>query len=218
MRKIPAVIKLIWLAMFGVLALVLSDVRGFMILGLVLAVSILAMGVNLKKLIRVFLPALPFIIVISLAQALLTGGGSVMFEAWPVRITCGGAVLASLSLARMSLLYVAGSSVTITTTDMELAAAIEYILSPASRMTGSNIGRDIATMMVLSIAFLPIIYEEYQSIRTAHECRGISFKGPVNAIKGTYYIAVPLLYSLSERADKISMAMESRCYGIKKKG
>jgi energy-coupling factor transporter transmembrane protein EcfT len=49
----------------------------------------------------------------------------------------------------------------------------------------------------------------------AQEARGVSYGGPLKALKGIFSIAVPMLYSLSSRADNIAMAMESRCYGLK---
>ena len=70
-------------------------------------------------------------------------------------------------------------------------------------------------MMMLAIAFMPAIVEEYASVKMAQEARGVSYGSPVKAFKGIVSIAVPLLYSLSRRADNIAMAMESRCYGLK---
>jgi energy-coupling factor transporter transmembrane protein EcfT len=127
-----------------------------------------------------------------------------------------GPSAAALSFVRISLLYLAGSIVTVTTAETEFITTVEWLLSPVSRLTGTNIGRDIATMMTLAIAFIPIIKGEHDTIRLAQEARGVKFSGLRGLVKGEMAVIVPLIYGLSARADRIAEAMEARCYGYKK--
>jgi energy-coupling factor transporter transmembrane protein EcfT len=99
---------------------------------------------------------------------------------------------------------------------MEFITTIERLLRPVSMLTRTNIGRDIATMMMLAIAFLPIIKEEHDAIRLAQEARGVSYAGLRGLVKGETAVIVPLIYGLSARADRVATAMEARCYGYKK--
>jgi energy-coupling factor transporter transmembrane protein EcfT len=71
-------------------------------------------------------------------------------------------------------------------------------------------------MMMLAVAFLPIIKEEHDNIRLAQEARGVSFAGPINYLQGEVYTIIPLMNALSDRADRIAQAMEARCYGLEK--
>jgi len=116
------------------------------------------------RLIRMLLPALPFIAVISALQALLQGNLE----------------LAALSALRMSLLYLAGSAVTATTDESEFSRAVERALSPIDRLAGARIGKDIATMTMLALAFIPVVHEEYVSIKLAQQARGVRY-GAVRA-------------------------------------
>ena len=166
---------------------------------------------------RMFAPALPLIIFICAAQAILAGGSVTIAKLWIFSLSQDGALAAILSAARIVLLYLAGSAVTVTTSETEFALAIRRFLSPVDCLFKTSLGRDISTMMMLAIAFMPAIVEEYASVKMAQEARGVSYGGPVKAFKGVISIAVPLLYSLSRRADNIAMAMESRCYGNHKK-
>jgi energy-coupling factor transporter transmembrane protein EcfT len=145
------------------------------------------------------LPALPFVIAISAFQALLQGD----------------LTIAGLSALRMTLLYLAGSAVTSTTGEAELSGAVERALRPMDRLTGTTVGKDISTMTMLALAFIPIVREEYASIKIAQEARGVRYRG-FKALWGIAAVAVPLLYSLSRRADAIALAMEARCYGLDK--
>jgi energy-coupling factor transporter transmembrane protein EcfT len=195
----PAEAKILGLAMFSVMAIAIPA-SWLAALAIVLLSFIVLSKANIAKMWRMFLPAIPFIVFICVAQALLAGGN---------------VMLAAESAARMALLYLAGSAVTVTTTEPEFVTAIERFFSPLDRLLGSGLGRDISTMMMLALAFMPAIAEEYASIKMAQEARGVSYGGPVKALKGIFSIAVPMLYSLSARADSVAMAMESRCYGLK---
>lgn len=197
--KAPAELKLAVLAVYSILVIIASRPYHYAVLALVSLLFILAIGARPSRIIRTLAYALPLILIITALQALFTG---------PTE--------AALAFARMSLLYIAGAAVTVTTSQAEFTSAIENIMSPVSLITGTDIGRDIATMTSLSIAFLPMVREEYVSIKIAMQSRGVSFKGPIKSIKGTMLIIVPLIRSLSSRADRIATAMHARCYGIRR--
>jgi len=68
----------------------------------------------------------------------------------------------------------------------------------------------IATMLSLTISFIPLIFDQYDEIRQAAESRLAGLiKNPVKKVLVT---ALPLMETTLSRADEISMAMESRCY------
>lgn len=194
----PAWIKLLILAALSVL-IVAMPVQGSWISILAVVLLAAALGASPIRLLRMLLPALPFVIAISAFQALLQGDMTI----------------AALSALRMALLYLAGSAVTSTTGEAELSGAVERALRPIDRLTGTTVGKDISTMTMLALAFIPIVREEYASIKMAQEARGVKYRG-FKALGGITAVAVPLLYSLSRRADDIALAMEARCYGLDK--
>jgi energy-coupling factor transport system permease protein len=196
--KVPAVVKLAGLALFSV-ATLMADGWPLVTLALILVIAASVFDADVRKLLRMFRPALLFVLVIAAFQWLFSGPS-----------------VAILSYARISLLYIAGSIVTVTTTETEFIATIEWLLSPVSKLTGTNIGMDIATMMTLAIAFLPIIKDEHDTIRLAQEARGVKYSGVRGLVKGEMAVLIPLIYALSVRTDRIAGAMEARCYGFKK--
>lgn len=213
--KLSASIKLMLLAAFSVLVVMIPG-RWLWAPASALILFIAIVGANPVRLCKMLLPAVPFIIAISALQAILQGEGGTIVAFWLISVTEGGISLAVESGVRMTLLYLAGSAITITTGEGELAGTIERALLPVDRLTGSSVGKDIATMMMLTLAFIPIAREEYNAVIMAQEARGVRFSGPLSALKGMASVALPLLYSLSERADDIAVAMEARCYGLKK--
>jgi energy-coupling factor transport system permease protein len=196
--KLPAEVKLAGLALFSV-ATLLADGWPLVALAGILVIAVLVFGANAGKLLRMLKPALVIIVVIAAFQWFFSGPA-----------------VAVLSVARISLLYLAGSIVTVTTSETEFIAAIERLLSPVSKVTRTNIGRDLATMMTLAIAFLPIIKDEHDTIRLAQEARGVKYTGLSGVVKGEISVIIPLIYGLSARADRIAEAMEARCYGNNK--
>ena len=196
--KVPAELKLAGLVVFSI-AVLMAGPWQLAALAIALILATLLLRADGAKLYRVFAPALPVIVAISAFQWLFSGPAT-----------------AALTLARIALLYIAGSVVTATTSDTEFVNAVERLLSPVSALTRSNIGRDIATMMALAIAFLPIIKEEHDAIRLAQEARGVRYAGLWGLMRGEATVVVPLIYGLSARADHIAEAMEARCYGYKK--
>jgi len=213
--KAPAWIKLVAL---GALSVLIMALPGPWLLPAALAVIafIAILGASPVRLYRMLLPAMPFIVAITALQALLQGSGDVIASFWLVPITRGGLAIAAASALRMTLLYVAGSAVTATTGEAEIASTMKRAFQPVDRLTGWGVGRDVSTAMALALAFIPMVREEYASIKLAQEARGVSYRGPLNAMKGIIAVAVPLLHSLSHRADDIALAMEARCYGVKR--
>jgi energy-coupling factor transport system permease protein len=190
-----ASIKLLAMAALSVLIVALPF-PWLYILALAVILFIAVLGASYVRLLRMLLPALPLIIVLPALQALLQGD----------------LTIAALSALRMALLYLAGSAVTATTGETELSEAIEGALRPIDRLTGSRVGKDISTMLMLALAFIPMVHEEFVSIKTAQEARGVHY----GRIKGIMAVAVPLIGALSRRADGIALAMEARCYGLDK--
>jgi energy-coupling factor transport system permease protein len=184
--------------------------------GLAVLIFIATLGASPVRLYRMIRPAVPLIIIIAALQALLQGSGAEVAGFWGVGLTWGGLALAAVSASRIALLYLAGSAFTATTGEAELADTIEGALRPLDCLTGLSVGRDLSTMMALALAFIPIVHEEYASIKLAQEARGVRYGAPLSAMRGITIVAVPLLYSLSKRADDIALAMEARCYGVKR--
>jgi energy-coupling factor transport system permease protein len=197
--KLPAWIKLLLMAALSVLIVALPG-PWLIPLAVAVALFILVLDASPAVLLRMFLPALPFIVILSALQALLQGGSEAVIDGIPV------------AALRMALLYLAGSAVTATTGEYELTDTIERALRPLDNITGLSVGKDISTMMALALTFIPMISEEYRSIDMAQRSRGVR-RG---ALRGALSIAMPLLYSISERADDVALAMEARCYGDKK--
>ena len=112
---------------------------------------------------------------------------------------------------RLSLVIIAASLLTLTTAPMELTAGLEKIFNPL-RCIGFP-AHELAMMITISMRFVPVLVEEAERLYKAQLARGANFTGgPIQRAKNLIPLLVPLFISAFARADRLALAMESRCY------
>lgn len=139
-------------------------------------------------------------------------GDTILYEFGWVKVTLEGLELAIKMVARLVLLIVGSSLLTLTTSPIELTDGIEALLKPFSKIGVP--AHEIAMMMSISLRFIPILLEETDKIMKAQMARGADFEsgGLIKRAKALIPILVPLFISAFRRADELAMAMEARCY------
>ena len=142
----------------------------------------------------------------------LTQGETVLLSIGFINITAEGLYLAAMMCTRLTLLIVGSSILTLTTSPIQLTAAIESLLSPFKIIKVP--AHDIAMMMTIALRFIPTLGEEMDKIIKAQKARGADFDtgSLVKRAKSLLPILVPLFVSAFKRADELSTAMEARCY------
>ncbi|HHX60415.1 MAG TPA: energy-coupling factor transporter transmembrane protein EcfT [Epulopiscium sp.] len=139
-------------------------------------------------------------------------GDTILYEFGWIKVTLEGLELAIKMVARLVLLIVGSSLLTLTTSPIELTDGIESLLKPFSKIGVP--AHEIAMMMSISLRFIPILLEETDKIMKAQMARGADFEsgGLIKRAKALIPILVPLFISAFRRADELAMAMEARCY------
>lgn len=114
--------------------------------------------------------------------------------------------------ARIVLLVVGTSLLTLTTTPVDLTDGLECLMRPLSRV-GVPSG-EIAMMLTVALRFIPTTAEEAEGVVLAQQARGARFGegGPVARVRAYVPVLVPLFVNLFRRADELATAMEARCY------
>ncbi|HEX9093067.1 MAG TPA: energy-coupling factor transporter transmembrane component T [Coriobacteriia bacterium] len=130
----------------------------------------------------------------------------------PLAVDSAGLSAGLFFAARIVLLVVGTSLLTLTTSPVELASGIERALSPA-RLLRLPVG-EIAMTLTIALRFIPTTVEEADRIVTAQRARGASFDrgGPLTRARAYAPVLVPLFFNLFRRADELATAMEARCY------
>lgn len=114
--------------------------------------------------------------------------------------------------ARILLLVMGTSLITLTTSPVALTDALTLLLGPLRYLRAPV--DDIAMMLSIALRFMPTTAEEAERIVVAQTARGARFDrgGLVSRARAWVPVLVPLFVNLFRRADDLAVAMESRCY------
>ena len=125
-----------------------------------------------------------------------------------------GLAVGCLYAARIVLLLLASLLVTFTTTSTQLVAALTWFLRPLRAVRFPV--DDAAMVLSLAIRFIPLTALEFCQVHDAQEARGAQFAAGSVMVRFLAWgnVFVPVLVQLFRRADKLSVAMDSRCYGL----
>ena len=166
-------------------------------------------GLPAKVFFRAVRPMVMFIIFIFLAQFFFTEGQALV-SFWVLEPTLEGLLNGLRLSARFILLLLFAALMTASTDPSAITCGIERMLRPLPlRWLGIN-SYELATMMNLSIAFLPLLFDRVERTKAAQASRGMHFgKNPFTSVPA---LAVPLIRGIIKDAEELSFAMESRGY------
>jgi energy-coupling factor transport system permease protein len=180
--------------------------------GAVLAVALALSGLPAGLVLRNLRPFVWLFLFTFGLHALLTPGPPL----WRVPGTDWTATREGLGLGaffclRLASVIVTASLLTLTTAPMELTSGLERLLRPLRRF-GFPV-HELAMMVTIALRFIPVLVDEAERLRKAQLARGADFGGgPIRRARSLIPLLVPLFVSAFTRADRLAMAMESRCY------
>ena len=189
--------------------------RNFYTLGVCAALFLLVAifsGVSFSALLR-SVRAIVFLLLFVTALNLFFYEGETVLWQWKFsRITKEAVYYTIFLTARLFLLVLGSSLLTLTTTPVSLADGIESLLSPLKVIRFPV--HELALIMSIALRFIPILTDETGRIMNAQKARGANFEtgGLAKRVKAIVPILIPLLISAFRRADELGDAMDARCY------
>jgi biotin transport system permease protein len=192
-----------------VVVISLSSLNAFIsalvLLTLVLMVVLNHTGLSLKVALKDLRYVLLLLLFVFMARSLSVPGSPVV-EFKGITVTREGLYEGAMVCWRLVIVIMTGLSFVLTTRSSEIKAAVEWMLKPFTWIPAKR----IAIMMGLVVRFIPIIFEQAKKTMDAQRARGVeNRKNPVYRLK---MFSIPLMRRIFERADKLVLAMESRCY------
>jgi energy-coupling factor transport system permease protein len=138
--------------------------------------------------------------------------GTILFHWKFITISYEGLYRAFFMGARLILLILGSSLLTLTTKPLSLTDGIEKLLRPLKKIGVPS--HEIAMMMTIALRFIPTLLEETDKIMKAQQARGADFESGsiIKRAKSLIPILVPLFISAFRIAQDLAMAMEARCY------
>ncbi len=190
----------------------LTGLVPFIVYFVFIAALIILTGIPLKQILLSLKPIL-FIIVFAFVINLFSYQGTALWSFGRLTLTYEGLYSGFRMAARLSLLIVTSSVfLTLTTTPLNIADAMESIMSPLQKIGFP--AHEISMMMSIALRFVPNLMEETDKIMKAQSSRGARYDtgGVIARARGLVSILVPLFVSCFRRAEELAVAMEARCY------
>ena len=184
---------------------------GYLIAALFLALVVKLSHVPFRFMVKGMKAILMLLMITVMFNLFLTPGTPVV-TLWKLTITAEGVRMALIMMARLTLLVIGSSLMTLTTTPNNLTDGMEKMMSPLKVIKVPV--HEVAMMMSIALRFIPILMEETDKIMKAQTARGADFEhGNLLArAKALVPLLVPLFISAFRRANDLAMAMEARCY------
>lgn len=205
--------KLLGMIAFMLGLLTLHSLTGYVTATLCIAILLWLSKVPLSAFIGGLKP-LWFILSFTLIyHAFVTQGDTTIWSWSFLHLTAEGLLDGLRLVWRIVLLVVLASLLTLTTKPLLLAHGLEKVLSPLSVLKVPV--EQLALMMVIAIRFIPTIMQELERILLAQKARGYditTLKLP-QRIFAYIPILVPLLFTVIQRADTLTSAIDARAYG-----
>ncbi len=199
MHSIDARVKVFLLFAFTVLIFFCNSLASICVFGMLVVAAMLASGVGAQAYARMSLPGF--------ALAAITFLFAVVNNAET------GALQGLILGLRIVFLLLASFVVVFTTTSSQLVAAFSWFLAPLSHLRLPAC--DIAMAACLVLRFIPLMFEQLRIIYAAHYARAANFSSGGFIAKTRAYtgLFIPLFVQMFRGAEKISTAMDARCYG-----
>ncbi len=157
--------------------------------------------------------AILFIILLSaILQVFFNQGGNVLFSWKFIVVTDLGLLNAGFIVARITLIVLGASLLTLTTSPVALADGIESLMKPLKLIKFPV--HEFALIMSIALRFIPTLMDETDRIIKAQKARGADFDSGnlFKRAKALVPVLIPLLISSFRRADELADAMDARCY------
>jgi len=169
-------------------------------------------GIGPKFLIKSLLPFKWLIILTIVLKAVFVGGTILVRAPLPFGgVTVEGLQAGLLYGGRIALLVLTASLLTFTTEPIVLVDGIEKLMRPLARVGVHP--HDTALAMVITIRFIPILFDEAEKIRKSFVARGFSPTGGIGLrLRYLAMLILPLFHSAVRRAETLAVAMDCRLY------
>ncbi|MCR5234379.1 MAG: energy-coupling factor transporter transmembrane protein EcfT [Lachnospiraceae bacterium] len=211
LHKLDPRVKITGTFLYLLSLFLVRDVIGYVIAFIFLIAMIIKSRVPFKFMVKGLKGILVILIFTAVINIFLTPG-EILYSVWKFNITREGLRVAVRMIIRLIFLVLGTSLMTLTTTPNSLTDGLEKLMKPLKRLKVPV--HEVAMMMSIALAFIPILIEELDKIMKAQTARGADFDNRKLSVRvrNMVPVLVPLFVSAFRRAGDLALAMEARCY------
>lgn len=187
---------------------------GYLVMGLFTIAVTRLTGVKLKTYLQGIKPLLWLIAFTVFIQMFFSPTGNILWRYWIFKITDVGLINALYVLVRFVLIIMMSTVLTLTTSPLAIADALEYLMKPLLKVKFPVY--EVSLMLSIALRFVPTLMDETERIMNAQRARGVDFANGsiMKRVKALVPILIPLFTNAMKRAIELGDAMEARGYQI----
>ena len=204
--------KLILSILYIVTVFISNSFLSYSISFFIAALTIVATKIQLKFFWDGVKPLISIILLTMIIQVFFGMGGKVYFHWGILTLTEMGIQNAIFIAIRFILVVLVSTVLTLTTSPLEIAGAMESIFMPLKKIKFPVY--EMSLMLSIALRFVPTLIDETEKIINAQRSRGADFSSGsvVVRIKRLVAVLIPLFESSFSRAEELAVAMEARGY------
>ena len=212
LHKMDARVKMVLSLVYLICIFFIQSFFGFGVIFVLLALIVAVSKVPVRSVLKSITPILILLIFTTLLNLFFNLEGETLVQWWIFRITTGGLIFSAKMILRLVLLVMGMSMLTLTTTPVDLTAAIESLLKPLNVVHFPV--HELAFIMSIALRLIPSIMEETDRIIRAQKARGADFESGniFKRAKAFIPILIPMFIGAFKRAEELAVAMDARCY------
>lgn len=209
LHKLDPRTKIVVVMLLGILAFRIENFMGIGALFMLFFALALLSRLPMRILFRAVRPMVLFITFIFLTQ-LFFSSGRPFASLWILKPSMVGLENGLSFASRFILLLLFAALLTASTDPSAITCGVEKMLRPLPLRWLGISSFELATMMNISIAFFPLLFERVKRTKAAQAARGMDFvRNPFHSVPA---LAIPLLWGVIRDAEELALAMESRGY------
>lgn len=212
LHKMDARVKMVLSLVYLICIFFIQSFFGFGVIFMLLALIVAVSKVPVRSVLKSIKPILILLVFTTLLNLFFNLEGETLVQWWIFRITTGGLIFSAKMILRLVLLVMGMSMLTLTTTPVDLTAAIESLLKPLNVVHFPV--HELAFIMSIALRLIPSIMEETDRIIRAQKARGADFESGniFKRAKAFIPILIPMFIGAFKRAEELAVAMDARCY------
>lgn len=210
LHRLDARAKLLPLAFLMILSLFSDSIVFSLLMLTFLAGALLFSRLPISMIVGSLKPLIWLIGLTSIFHLLFSGRESeALFELFGLTIRSGAVDAAVFYSLRLTLFVALALVVTLTCDPSDLAAAAGQLLRPLERLRFPVY--EMTVIIFMAMRLIPVLLEEYQTIKNAQMMRGVDFSGSwAGRVRKSVCVILPLFLAAVERAETLALAMAAR--------
>jgi len=204
--------KILYAVFLMILSLFTASVSYYAIIIAGIILLLIFSGISIVTLFRTGKPFIFLVLITALYHLIFSARDSrTIIDLFGFRLTEGGIYMAAAFSLRVLVFVGIAFFISLTTMPSDMAEVLVGLMKPFKRF-GVPVN-DIGLIVFIAMRFIPVLAEEFDTLRKAQLIRGVDFSGGlIKKSRKMIFLLIPIFQSAMRRADDLALAIEARGY------